>query len=43
VAFAGYFLGTVVAGGESWWLDEAYLDRRLDAMRAWAAGELTGS
>lgn len=38
----GYFLGTVRAGREAWWLDEAYLDRRLQAMRAWAAGELAG-
>jgi Ser/Thr protein kinase RdoA (MazF antagonist) len=36
----GHMLGTVVAGGEAWRLDEAYLDRRLRAMRAWAATEL---
>jgi Ser/Thr protein kinase RdoA (MazF antagonist) len=39
----GHVLGTAAAGGESWWLDEAYLDRRLDAMRAWAAGEVNAS
>jgi Ser/Thr protein kinase RdoA (MazF antagonist) len=36
----GHFLGNAVAGREWWWLDEAYLDRRLQAMRAWAASEL---
>jgi len=36
----GFHLGNVVAGRECWWLDEAYLDRRLQAMRSWAAGEL---
>ena len=36
----GYHLGNAVAGREWWWLDEAYLDRRLQAMRAWAASEL---
>jgi Ser/Thr protein kinase RdoA (MazF antagonist) len=38
----GHFLGYVRAGRETWWLDEAYLDRRLQAMRARAAGELAG-
>jgi Ser/Thr protein kinase RdoA (MazF antagonist) len=39
----GHFLGTVRAGGEAWWLDEAYLDRRLHAMRAWVTSELAVS
>lgn len=36
----GHFLGSAAAGREWWWLDDAYLDRRLQAMRAWAASEL---
>jgi hypothetical protein len=36
----GHFLGSALAGREWWWLDAAYLDRRLQAMRAWAASEL---
>lgn len=36
----GFHLGNVIAGRECWWLDEAYLDRRLQAMRTWASGEL---
>ncbi|HLZ69708.1 MAG TPA: phosphotransferase [Dehalococcoidia bacterium] len=36
----GFHLGNVIAGRECWWLDEAYLDRRLRAMRSWATLEL---
>jgi Ser/Thr protein kinase RdoA (MazF antagonist) len=34
----GHFLANMRSGRETWWLDGAYLDRRLQAMREWAAG-----
>jgi Ser/Thr protein kinase RdoA (MazF antagonist) len=36
----GHYLGGVAAGDESWWLDEAYLDRRMNSLREWVASAL---